>query len=108
MGEGAQPLRGGGSFAEMADFWMRFVAGMLDRILPHAVPDTFFISEDMAYKAKSMISMDMARRFCMQRIAPVVRDGGYIPGCDHGVPSDIAWPDFMDYCQQLARLTGWL
>lgn len=178
---------------EMAGFWMRFVSGMLERILPHVVPDTFFISEDMAYKAKSMISMDMARRFCMpswvewtqqvkaagcplvdidsdgfigeliplwieagvnvcdpievaahcdivafrrqfgrrmayrqgidkrcmaaggqtlkdemQRIAPVVRDGGYLPGCDHGVPSDIAWPDFMDYCQQLAKLTGWL
>ena len=179
--------------AEMAAFWTRFVSDMLARILPHVVPDCFAISEDMAYKAKSMISMDMAREFCMpswvewtrtvkaagcplvdidsdgfigeliplwiesginicdpvevaahcdinefrhrfghriafrqgvdkrciaaggerlrtelQRIAPVVRDGGYIPGCDHGVPNDVPWSNFVDYCRQLARITGWL
>ncbi len=179
--------------AEMADFWMRFVAGMLERILPHVVPDSLHISEDMAYKAKSMISMDMAREFCMpswvqwsrqvkgagmplvdidsdgyigeliplwieagvnvcdpievaahcdivdfrrlhghrmayrqgidkrciaaggdrlrdelRRIEPVVRDGGFIPGCDHGVPSDVSWRHFTDYCRQIAQMTGWL
>ncbi len=179
--------------AEMAAFWCQFVSGMLARILPHATPDSLFISEDMAYKAKSMISMDMAREFCMpcwkawtrqvkavgtplvdvdsdgyigeliplwiesgvnvcdpievaahcdivdfrkrfghqiayrqgidkrciaaggqtlrdelRRIEPVVRDGGYIPGCDHGVPSDISWANFLDYCRQLAEITGWL
>jgi len=178
---------------EMASFWTDFVCGMLDRVLPHVVPDALFISEDMAYKAKSMISMDMARRFCMpswaawsrqvkaagcplvdmdsdgfigeliplwieaginvcdpievaahcdivafrqafghriafrqgvdkrciaaggdaiaaelERIRPVVEDGGFIPGCDHGVPADVSWPDFVDYCARLARLTGWL
>ena len=41
-----------------------------EKILEHkhghyVVPDSLFISEDMAYKAKSMISMDMARTFCM-------------------------------------------
>jgi len=44
----------------------------------------------------------------LDRLAPVVRDGGYIPGCDHGVPSDISWPNFVDYSRLLARLTGWL
>jgi uroporphyrinogen decarboxylase len=44
----------------------------------------------------------------MQRLEPTVRAGGYIPGCDHGVPSNVAWPDFLDYCEQLARMTGWL
>jgi uroporphyrinogen decarboxylase len=44
----------------------------------------------------------------IQRIAPVVRDGGYIPGCDHGVPSDVSWDNFLDYCRQLAEITGWL
>ena len=38
----------------------------------------------------------------------VVRDGGYIPGCDHGVPHDISWPDFHPLHQLLAKLTGWL
>ena len=44
----------------------------------------------------------------LARIAPVVRDGGYIPGCDHGVPHDISWPDFLYYCRGLAEMTGWL
>jgi uroporphyrinogen decarboxylase len=178
---------------EMADFWTNFISGMLDRILQHIVPDQIYASEDMAYKAKAMISMDMTRRFCMpswkvwnriakdagvplfdidsdgfigeliplwiesgvnvcdpievaahcdinefrrqfghkiayrggvdkrcmakggqvirdelKRIEPVVKDGGYIPGCDHGVPSDISWPDFVDYSRLLAQMTGWL
>jgi hypothetical protein len=44
----------------------------------------------------------------LERISPVIRDGGYIPGCDHGVPPDIAWPDFVEYTRLLAQLTGWL
>jgi hypothetical protein len=44
----------------------------------------------------------------LARLAPAIRAGGYIPGCDHGVPSDVTWPNFVDYSRQLARLTGWL
>ncbi|MCY3021099.1 MAG: hypothetical protein NTW87_18960 [Planctomycetota bacterium] len=44
----------------------------------------------------------------LKRIAPVVRGGGYIPGCDHGVPADVSWPSFVDYSRLLARMTGWL
>jgi uroporphyrinogen decarboxylase len=44
----------------------------------------------------------------LARIAPVVRDGGFIPSCDHGVPSDVSWPDFIHYSRGLAELTGWL
>jgi uroporphyrinogen decarboxylase len=44
----------------------------------------------------------------LQRVEPVVRDGGYIPGCDHGVPHDISWPDFQHYARLLAQMTGWL
>lgn len=42
------------------------------------------------------------------RIAPVAESGGFIPGCDHGVPHDISWPNFLHYCKLLAKLTGWL
>ena len=179
--------------AEMAEFWTHFITGTLAHILPHIVPDGVFISEDMAYKAKSMISMDMTREFCMpswkawarqlrdagcplididsdgfigeliplwiesginvcdpievaahcdivdfrrrfghriafrqgidkrciaaggdtlknelRRVEPIIRDGGYIPGCDHGIPHDVSWDNYVDYCGQLARLTGWL
>ena len=44
----------------------------------------------------------------LKRIEPVLKDGGYIPGCDHGVPSDISWPNFVDYSRLLAQMTGWL
>jgi uroporphyrinogen decarboxylase len=42
------------------------------------------------------------------RIEPVVRDGGFIPSCDHGVPADVSWPDFLHYVELLAKVTGWL
>jgi len=41
-------------------------------------------------------------------VSPLLATGGYIPSCDHGVPPDIAWPDFVDYTRQLAKMTGWL
>jgi uroporphyrinogen decarboxylase len=44
----------------------------------------------------------------LRRVEPVLRDGGYIPGCDHGVPPDISWPDFKHYARLLAEMTGWL
>ncbi len=179
--------------AEMAEFWKDFISAMLDRVLEHVVPDHIHISEDMAYKAKSMISPAMAREFCMpcwsewtsklrnagcpivdidsdgyigeliplwieagvnvcnpievaahcdinefrkqfghkiafrggvdkrciakggqvirdemKRIEPVINDGGYIPGCDHGVPADVSWENFVDYCRLLAEMTGWI
>ncbi len=176
-----------------SSFWTQFVSEMLTRILPHVQPDVLHISEDMAYKAKAMISPEMTREFCLpswrqwakqvksagcpivdvdsdgfvgeliplwieagvnvcdpievaahndineyraqfgeqmayrqgvdkramakggdviraelKRIEPVVKSGGFIPGCDHGVPSDISWPDYVEYSRLLAELTGWL
>ncbi len=178
---------------EMAAFWTDFCSAILDWILQRVVPDAVHLSEDMAYKAKAMISPAMTRRFCqpsynrwvgqarkagvpivdmdsdgfigelipiwiesginvcdpievaahndinefrrqfghkiayaggvdkramakggsvvrqeLKRIEPVLRDGGFIPGCDHGVPPDISWPDFVDYSRLLAQMTGWL
>jgi uroporphyrinogen-III decarboxylase len=178
---------------EMAEFWSDFVSRILERIFEHVAPDSIFISEDMAYKAKAMISPAMTRRFCMpswcrwsaqaraagvplvdmdsdgfvgeliplwiesginvcdpievaahndinefrseygrqiafrqgvdkraiarggatirnemKRLEPVVRSGGFIPGCDHGVPADISWDHFVDYARLLAKMTGWL
>ena len=179
--------------ADMAAFWTEFVSAMFERILRHVVPDRMAINEDMAYKAKAMVSPAMMREYCkpsyvrwakqlkaagcpiidvdsdgfigeiipiwlesgvnacdpievaalndicafrrkfgrqiayrmgvdkraiakggqvirdeLKRIEPVVKDGGFIPGCDHAVPSDISWPNFVDYCRLLAQMTGWL
>jgi uroporphyrinogen decarboxylase len=42
------------------------------------------------------------------RLAPLIRDGGFIPSCDHGVPADVSWPNFVEYTRLLAKETGWL
>jgi uroporphyrinogen decarboxylase len=178
---------------EMVDFWAAFVSQVLARLFAHTSLDRLGVSEDMAYKAHSMISPAMTRRHLqptyrrwveqakaagcpivdmdsdgyigelipiwieaginvcdpievaahndlpafrrqfgrrmaytggvdkramarggrvveaeLDRLTPVIRDGGYIPGCDHGVPPDISWPDFIHYGRRLAELTGWL
>jgi uroporphyrinogen decarboxylase len=178
---------------EMIGFWTEFVSQTMARALDAGVVDYIHISEDMAYKEKSMISPAMTREFllpvwtrwvkeakqagvqiidmdsdgktdelipiwidaginvcdpievaagndineyrrcfgkkiaytggvdkrCMAkggkiieaelaRIEPVLRSGGYIPSCDHGVPHDISWPDFIHYSRLLAEMTGWL
>jgi hypothetical protein len=41
-------------------------------------------------------------------LPPLLKDGGYIPGCDHGVPPDISWPNFVAYTRMVAEMTGWL
>ena len=178
---------------EMIAFWTEFASRIMAPILDAGIVDAVHMSEDMAYKEKSMISPAMAREFlqpsykrwvteakqagvpvidmdsdgkidelipvwiesginvcdpievaagndinayrktfgrnmayrggvdkrCMAkggkviedelaRITPVIKDGGYIPSCDHGVPPDISWPNFIHYSRLLAELTGWL
>jgi hypothetical protein len=44
----------------------------------------------------------------LERLRPVVEGSGYIPGCDHDVPPDIPWPNFMEYGRLLAQMIGWL
>jgi len=44
----------------------------------------------------------------LKRIAPVIKSGGFIPSCDHGVPNDISLENFVYYCELLAKYTGWL
>ena len=44
----------------------------------------------------------------LERLRPVIDAGGFIPSCDHAVPADVSWSNYLDYCRQLAQLTGWL
>ena len=44
----------------------------------------------------------------MARLAPVARQGGYLPGCDHGMPPDISWPNLLHFGRLWAEMTGWL
>jgi hypothetical protein len=179
---------------EMIEFWTDFVLETMRPILENVDLDCVGMSEDMAYKAHSMISPAMVREFLMPAyktwvpaikasgcpiidmdsdgfigelipiwidaginvcdpvevaahndivayrrlfgrrmayqggidkramaaggdvlrdelrrvIPPLLKDGGFIPSCDHGVPADVSWPNFLDYARQLAELTGWL
>ena len=179
---------------EMAEFWRTFTTEVLERVLQQVRVDNLWFGEDMAYKAHSMISPAMARRFLqpcytswnelrkahavpiydvdsdgyveelipvwiesgvnccdpvevaagndiialrerfgrkmaykdgidkraiaaggetmrdevMRVVPPLLESGGFIPGCDHGVPPDISWPNFIEYARLLAQLTGWL
>ncbi|OGV37695.1 MAG: hypothetical protein A2X48_09905 [Lentisphaerae bacterium GWF2_49_21] len=44
----------------------------------------------------------------IKRIEPVIKAGGFIPSCDHGVPHDVSWPNFVYYTKLLSKSTGWL
>lgn len=179
---------------EMARFWTEFVSDTMAPVLERVCLDSVGISEDMAYKAHSMISPTMVRKFLLPAyerwigeikrsgcpiihmdsdghiaeliplwievginycspvevaagndiveyrrqfgkkmaygggidkraiakgggemenellrvVPPLIRQGGLIPGCDHGVPPDISWPKYLEYARLLAELTGWL
>jgi uroporphyrinogen decarboxylase len=43
----------------------------------------------------------------VDRIAPVCESGGYIPGCDHGIPADVTWQNMVHFGKLWADLTGW-
>ncbi len=178
---------------EMASFWTDFVSDILKDVLKRATPDHVLISEDMAYKAHSMISPQMTREFiqpaykqwvpllkengcavieldsdgCIDELIPIwiesginsaspievaahcdildyrqqygkamaysggidkrviakggkelrdlvnkivpelFKDGGYIPGCDHGVPPDVSWQNYLDFAEMIAKMSGW-
>ena len=51
---------------------------------------------------------EIIEREVMRVVPPLLEAGGFIPGCDHGVPPDISWPHFIEYSRWLAKLTGWL
>jgi len=69
--------------------------------------------KQMAYKGgidKRAIAKggDVIKRELERVIPPLFEDGGYIPGCDHGVPPDISWPNFIEYSRLLAQYCGWI
>ncbi|PWH12810.1 MAG: hypothetical protein DDG58_14990 [Ardenticatenia bacterium] len=42
----------------------------------------------------------------VDRVMPLVEDGGYIPELDHSVPPDISWPNFCEYVEYLKYRLG--
>ena len=39
-------------------------------------------------------------------IPPMVKRGGYIPTCDHGVPDDVSFENYMYYRKRICELDG--
>jgi len=54
------------------------------------------------------VGSETMRREVMRVVPPLLKDGGFVPGCDHGVPPDVSWGDFVEYSRLLAQLTGWI
>ena len=42
----------------------------------------------------------------VDRVMPLVADGGYIPEPDHSIPPDVSWPDFLEYGAYLKKRLG--
>lgn len=42
----------------------------------------------------------------VDRVIPLVEDGGYIPELDHSVPPDVSWPNFVEYVEYLKHRLG--
>ncbi|MDP6088323.1 MAG: uroporphyrinogen decarboxylase family protein, partial [Nitrospinota bacterium] len=69
--------------------------------------------EQMAYtggidKRAIAAGGEVMEREVRRVVPPLLELGGCIPGCDHGVPPDISWPNYVEYARLLAKLTGWL
>ena len=66
----------------------------------------------MAYRGgvdkRAMAKGGQVIRTEMARLQGTIAAGGFIPGCDHGIPADVSWPNFVEYCRLLAKATGWL
>ncbi len=65
----------------------------------------------MAYEGgvdkRAMAAGGATLRNEINRLKPVIDAGGYVPSCDHGIPADVSWPNFVEYCRMLAEATGW-
>lgn len=42
----------------------------------------------------------------LERLRPVMEEGGYIPGCDHGVPHDVSLENFCCFVDSLKTMFG--
>ena len=69
--------------------------------------------KDMSYKG-GIDKRVMARggKEMEQHVTGIVSEmyklGGYIPGCDHGVPPDIPWKNYVEFGRFIAKLSGWI
>lgn len=105
-----------GYIGELIPLWIEAGMNCCDPIEVAAGNDLVAFREEfgkkMAYKGgvdkRAMAAGGQTLIDEIERITPVIRGGGYLPSCDHGIPSDVSWPNYVKYIQLLARKTGWL
>jgi uroporphyrinogen-III decarboxylase len=105
-----------GNIAELIPLWIRAGFDLCDPIEVAAGCDLVHYRQQhgrqIAYSGgidkRAIASGGAAIRAEMDRIAPVVRQGGYLPGCDHGMPHDISWPALLEFGRLWGQVTGWL
>ena len=39
----------------------------------------------------------------LERLAPVIREGGFVPGVDHSVPADVSWDNYRCYIDLITK-----
>jgi len=58
------------------------------------------------FDKRILASTKEAIREEVERLRPVIEEGGYIPSCDHGVPHDVPFENYAYLVQLLKRLYG--
>ncbi len=104
-----------GYVGELIPVWMEFGINVTDPMEVAAGNDVNefqrLYGKGMAYRGgvdkRAMAKGGDAIRDELARVEPAVRRGGYIPGCDHGIPNDVGWKQMLEYADGLARITGW-
>ncbi len=104
-----------GYIADLIPFWLEAGLNVCDPVEVAALNDIVALRQRfgrrMAFRGgvdkRALAAGGATLRDELNRIAPVVQGGGYIPGCDHGVPPDVSWPNYLEYSRILAHLTGW-
>lgn len=105
-----------GYIGELIPIWIEAGMNFCDPVEVAAGNDIVELRQrfgrDMAYRGgidkRCIAKGGQAIEDEIMRVEPIIQDGGYIPSCDHGVPPDVSWPNFLHYVRLLARATGWL
>jgi hypothetical protein len=55
---------------------------------------------------RSLVPGGETMRREVDRVMPLVEDGGYVPELDHSVPPDVSWPNFIEFVEYVKFRLG--
>jgi len=105
-----------GYIGELIPLWMEGGVNCCDPIEVAAGNDIVAFRKEfgshMAYRGgldkRAMAAGGATLEKEVERLRPVIDSGGFVPGCDHGVPADVSWDNYVLTTKLLAQATGWL